>query len=76
MEYKGYWAVGVLTFIAGGRLAGRRRQILTRKCRLLYQALDDADLNLVSDLKSTNSSQLMETTSSRHTRGSKVWLIC
>ena len=47
MKYKEYWAVGALTFIAGSRLAGGRRQALAPKCGLLYQALDDAALNPV-----------------------------
>lgn len=68
--------MSVLAVIAGARLAGGRRQTLTPACGLLYQALDDADLNLVSDLKSTNSSLFMETASPKHTGGSKVWLIC
>lgn len=46
MKYKGYWSVDALTSVADSRLAGGRRQTLTPKCGLLYQALGDAAVNL------------------------------
>lgn len=78
MKYMGYWAVGALTRIAGCRLAGGRRQALAQSVAFLPCPGCCCFAPSVSaiQMKSTQTTLLMETTSSKHAGKSKLWLIC